>query len=408
MKYFLTREAVLKWLETPCVYHMRNDELYELDQESFDFLKGCSGSGCDSQSSEFIDYCLREEILTKDRVVRNHPALVQSLTPSLRYLELQITNKCNLCCRHCYINPALSRGKLRTSRETTDGFSKKNHSELSFKQIVNILKEFEQMQGLRVLITGGEPLLHSRFEEINNVLPQFYFRKVLFTNGALLNKKKIKNLYVDEIQISIDGLESAHNSLRGKGTYNAAMKAVQYSLDNGFHVSIATMVHPENLKDFDKMERLFKGLGIKEWTVDIPCVAGRLEENTEFQVTPEIGGRYLKYGYGGGLHTATPGFACGLHLMAVMADGKIAKCTFYSDRAVGRVKDGLRACWQRIKPVRIDDLKCDCEYIESCRGGCRYRAGLLGNPLGKDFYRCAFYGVMPREYHRQRCCALPT
>jgi hypothetical protein len=78
------------------------------------------------------------------------------------------------------------------------------------------------------------------------------------------------------------------------------------------------------------MERLFKDMGIRKWTVDIPCVTGRLKENTEFQISPEEGRKYLRYGYGGGIHTAASGFAYGLH-------------------------------------VSLDELKCDCEYIESCR-----------------------------------------
>jgi radical SAM protein with 4Fe4S-binding SPASM domain len=375
MKYFLSQEAVLKWLETPSVYHIKNDELYELDRASFEFLKDCSESGCSSQNGEFVDYCLREGILTKKRVFIKRPSLIRSFDPSLRYLELQITNKCNLTCKHCYMKD-------------------RGYEELSINQIRDILKEFEQMQGLRILITGGEPLLHSKFEVINKMLPKFFVRKVLFTNGFLLDEEKIKKLNVDEIQISIDGLQDAHDSLRGKGTFRLAMKAVNLSLDHGFHVSIATMVHPENLGNFEEMEKHFKNMGIKEWTVDIPCVTGRLEENAEFQISPEEGGRYLRYGYGGGLHTAASGFACGLHLMAVMADGKVAKCTFYSDSAVGRVEEGLRVCWQRIKPIRLDELKCDCEYIETCRGGCRYRAQLLGDPLGKDLDRCALYGII--------------
>jgi radical SAM protein with 4Fe4S-binding SPASM domain len=400
MKYYLSRDAVLKWLEIPCVYDVKNDELYELDQDAFDFLKDCSESGCHCHGSEFLDYCLQEKLLTRKRSLVKRPPPRKSPDPSLRYLELQITNKCNLRCRHCYINapsPPLNApfcgGRHGGVKKAMGEFSEENRSELSIKQIRTILKEFEQMQGLRVLITGGEPLLHSKFEEINEMLPQFFLRKVLFSNGILLDGKRIKRLNVDEIQISIDGLEGAHDSLRGKGTYRLAMKAAQRSLDHGFHVSIATMIHPKNLGDFDGMERLFGDMGIKEWTVDVPCVTGRLEQNTEFQISPEIGGRYLKYGYGGGLHTANPGFACGLHLMAVMADGKAAKCTFYSNNAVGRVEEGLKTCWQRIGPIRLDELKCNCAFIESCRGGCRYRAALSGDPFGKDPYRCALYGV---------------
>ena len=406
MNYFLSQASVLKWLETPCVYHIKNDELYDLDKDSFIFLKDCSESGCSSQNMEFIDYCLKEGILTREKVSIKHPPLIKSPVPSLRYLELQITTKCNLKCKHCYINPPsppfnslLNKREYKEVKGRMRGFTEENLSELSIKQIQNVLKEFEQMQGLRVLITGGEPLLHSKFEEINGLLPDLFIRKILFTNGVLLGKRQIKGLNVDEIQISIDGHEDAHDSLRGKGTFRSAMKAIHLALDYGYDVSIATMVHPKNLGDFDEMERLFKNMGIKEWTVDVPCVTGRLKENNEFQISPEEGGRYLRYSYGGGIHSSSPGFACGLHLMAVMVDGKVAKCSFYSDRAVGRIEEGLRKCWQRIKPIRLKELKCDCEYIESCRGGCRYRAELSGDPLGKDLYRCALYGILGKSRH---------
>lgn len=379
MEYFLSRECVLKWLETLSVYHMKKDDLYELDEASFEFLRKCSSDrGCSSPDNSFIDYCLDEGILTKDRIILQRPPLIKSPERSLRYLELQITDKCNLRCRHCYIGNSES-------------------SALSLKQIRAILKEFEEMQGLRVLISGGEPIMHEGFQEINTMLPEFFIRKVLFTNGLLLNKKRLKGLNVDEIQISIDGLEEAHDSLRGKGTFKLAFDAVKLAIDSGFEVSISTMVHPGNLSDFDEMERLFKDMGIKDWTVDVPCVAGRLEENIDFQISPEIGGKYLRYGYGEGLHSGASGFACGLHLMAVTADGRISKCTFYSDDPAGRIEDGLRKCWQKIKPVRLDELKCDCDHIELCRGGCRYRALLLGDPDGKDLYKCNLYGIISKR-----------
>ena len=83
------------------------------------------------------------------------------------------------------------------------------------------------MQGLRVLITGGEPLLHRSFKEINQMLPEFFIRKILFTNGLLLNNKILSDLNVNEIQISIDGLEEAHDSIRGKGTFRLSIEAIK-------------------------------------------------------------------------------------------------------------------------------------------------------------------------------------
>jgi len=376
MNYYLARRAVLKWLETPSIYHMTKDELYELDADSFSFMKSCaSNSGCVSKDSAFIDYCVEEGLLTTEQVAVKRPRLIKASVPSLRYLELQITDACNLRCKHCYIGDSASH-------------------ELSLIQIGNVLREFEDMQGLRVMITGGEPLLHRNFEAINEMLPDYAIRKALFTNGMLLRKEILKILKVNEIQISIDGLEAAHEALRGGGTFRYALDAVKNSLDAGFHVSVSTMVHRRNLHDFDEMERMFKHLGIKEWTVDVPCTSGRLKENAEFWVGPEEGGKYLGYGYGGGLHSSGMGYACGLHLMSVMANGNAAKCTFYGDRTVGTVDQGLQSSWQRILPVLLKDLACECEFIEACRGGCRYRAELIDGPRGRDLYRCALYGII--------------
>ena len=379
MPYFLIENAVLKWLETPSIYQIRTDELYELDDASFGFMKKCaSANGCRSEDREFIDYCLSEGLLTTTEFSAKQPALIKSPVPSLRYLELQITDRCNLRCRHCYIG-------------------EKSPTELTVQQITGLLKEFEEMQGLRVMVTGGEPLLHSNFDALNEVLPDFSLRKVLFTNGLLLNNNLLGRLNVEEIQISIDGLEKAHDALRGKNTFKKALSAVELARKQGLEVSVATMVHAKNLGDFDEMEKLFSDLGIKDWTVDVPCITGRLESSREFQVSPEEGGKYLRYGYGAGLHAGAAGFGCGLHLLSVMADGKVTKCTFYADRPVGSINEGLRQCWQRTVPIALKDLSCDCEYLEACRGGCRYRAELLGDPLGKDLYKCFLHDILKKD-----------
>jgi radical SAM protein with 4Fe4S-binding SPASM domain len=379
MRCYLSKRAVIKWLETPSVYQIAKDELHELDQDSFLFLQNCAGEdGCTSRNGPFIDYCLDEGLLTTEHVLQRRPPVVPSPRPSLRYLELQITSACDLRCRHCYL------GDHRAS-------------ELPVPQVRRILTEFEQMQGLRVMITGGEPALHSGFDEINNMLPDFMLRKVLFTNGVSLPKERLRTLKVDEIQISIDGLEKAHDAVRGVGTYDRALQTVRLALDAGFDVSIATMVHAGNLGDFDALDSMFRTMGIKDWTVDVPCNTGRLEKNAGLQVSPEVGGKYLGYGYGDGLHSSDPGYGCGLHLMAVLADGTAAKCSFYGEHGVGNVEEGLAACWSRIVPIRLDELSCTCEYLEACRGGCRYRAELIDGPRGKDRYRCRLYGILDEK-----------
>lgn len=377
MKYFLSCGCALKWLEFPAVYRIPTDELYELDAAAFDFLGKCaSQEGCeaDGHDREFIEYAVQEGILTTRCTGETKPPLKKSPDPSLRYLELQITTGCNLMCRHCYLGPS-------------------HVTELTLKTIRGILNEFQEMQGLRLLITGGEPLIHTKFKEINRLLPGYAFRKVLFTNGVLLSEELVESLNVNEIQVSIDGIETGHDALRGKGTFRKAMRGLRLAAQTGHDISVATMVHSMNLNDFEEMKKIFKGMGIKNWTVDVPSPEGNLRDNPLFRLSPEIAGRYLRYGFEEGLHGGGEGFACGLHLAAVMADEGVAKCTFYRSSSVGKVDEGLEECWRRIVPVRLEELGCDCTVKGECRGGCRYRAGLFGNSLGKDFYRCVTYDV---------------
>jgi radical SAM protein with 4Fe4S-binding SPASM domain len=220
---------------------------------------------------------------------------------------------------------------------------------------------------------------------------------VLVTNGLLLTDRIIQTLNVDEVQVSIDGMEEAHDSLRGPGSFRRAMDALRRCTGAGMDASAATMVTRRNMGDFPAMEETFRGLGLRDWTVDVPCSAGRMSDNPDLAVSPAEGGPLLGYGFGGGFHGGTTGFACGLHLAAVSAGGNVARCTFYADRPAGHISEGLRSCWSKIRPVRLDELTCDCRLAEQCRGGCRYRAETLEGPGGRDLYKCFLHDIMDKE-----------
>ena len=375
-RYYLGDKASLKCLELPSVYNIETDELYEIDEKAFAFFKRCAvEQGSSTGDRAFLEYCIEEGLLS-DRYCgpKKIPAR-QAPQPSLRYLELQITDRCNLKCKHCYVGG-------------------ERFADLPFESVKKVVTEFEEMQGLRLLITGGEPLLYERFSELNAILPEFEFRKVLFTNGMLLTRNVLRELHVQEIQVSIDGLEQAHDALRGNGTFSQAMKAIGEARMEGFQVSIATMIHTGNLNDFEAMNELFHTMGIKDWTVDVPCEAGSLRNYPELLPPPETAGKFLKYGFGEGFHGGGNGYICGHHLMSVLANGCAAKCAFYADDPVGKIDEGLESCWLKIKHMPLGEIECDCAFIDVCRGGCRYRATVLGDHRSKDPYRCAaFHGT---------------
>jgi radical SAM protein with 4Fe4S-binding SPASM domain len=375
----LTPHSFLKFLEEPYLYDTQNDELYELSPEAYQFLLQCSQGKrppIEKKDEAFIQFCLSEQVIAfSERPIKRQALPNPSPTPSLRYLELQITDRCNLQCHHCYLGEG-------------------HHEDFPLKSIQHVLKEFEEIQGLRLLLSGGEPLLHPQFWRINDSLRAHAFRSVLLSNGTLITKEIAKKLLVHEVQISLDGMEQGHESLRGRGTFKKVLLAIDHLQEASIRVSVATMVHKRNLKEFESLANLLQTKKVEEWNVDIPCVEGRLKANQDFWVTPSEGGRFLHYGFGGGFHGSSHLDSCGSHLCAILPNGQVCKCGLYSQEPAGSIEDGLRTCWEKIPWIPLKDLDCKCEKIETCRGGCRYRARMFGSIFGPDPFQCFARGVL--------------
>ncbi len=386
VKYYLSEKFFIKLLEFPALYNIKTDELYSLDKNALKILKKIEAGNFSNNISrkinkEFFDFCINEGIITEKPVRRIKTEIKQSPLPSLRYLELQVTKRCNLKCKHCFVG-------------------KSEPIDLPFEKIKTVLKEFEALQGLRVLITGGEPLLHPEFERINEFIKKLALRKILFTNGTLLNEKWLKKLNVEEIQISIDGIKKGHEILRGKGTFNKALNAIKKAVDYGFDVSVATVIHRKNIEEFNELEKLIKKLNVKEWIVDALTISGNLKLNTQLWVTPDKAGNIMKrYGFSKENHPRADGYGCGAHLLAVMPNGKVAFCSFYEDSPIGEINEGLGKLWAMKNQILLKDLECskiNCPFLNECRGGCRFRAIMLsGNNVSPDLFRCYQFGRLP-------------
>jgi radical SAM protein with 4Fe4S-binding SPASM domain len=379
-KFFaIASHCSLKRLEEPYLYDIENDELYELGEEAYQFLLKCSQGehvSVKKEDGEFIQYCLSENLITlSETPVKRNKIPLPSPIPSLRYLEFQITDRCNLHCRHCYIGNGL-------------------HQDLPLEKIFKVLREFEEIQGLRLLLSGGEPLLHPHFWKINEILRDYPFRSVLLSNGTLITEDIANRLRFHEVQVSLDGMKEGHESIRGEGTFGKTLQAIDNIQDANIRVSVATMIHRRNLKEFDRLASLMQSKNILEWNVDVPCIAGRMGENKDIWVSPSQAGSYFKYGYGGGLHSSGKNATCGAHLCAILADGRVAKCGLFSQEPVGSTDEGLRTCWDRVPRIQLKELACNCSKIEECRGGCRFRAKLQGDIFQPDLFQCYARGVL--------------
>ncbi len=382
--------SALKNIETNALYNFVADELYELDDESFNFLGYCTGrnsfseviakTGCDEKEARDLIGYLQEERCIEFKKDDNADEKFQSpdkVTPSLRYLQLHITEKCNLDCRHCYLGI-------------------KGQKELDLDVIDKVIREFSQT-GLKLLITGGEPILHSKFWEVLKAAKKHPIRVEVLSNGTLITEDRAKKLsmYINGIQISIDGLKEGHDSLRGKGAFKKALKGVK-AAKRYLKVTAATMIHQANIDEFPELEKLMKNLEIDEWSIDLPSEAGNMVANLDLSVDFETASKiFRRYGYSTGMHLGDKGYSCGSHICSVNVLGNVSKCGFFTDPVGNAKKENLIDCWKNIidnYTPRLEELKCKgCISLEDCRGGCRYRALKADSFLGKDPFMCHLY-----------------
>ena len=375
---YLHPRVYLKRLEQPYLYHVERDELYEIDEKALEFLSRCDGTrrGAELTSDgSFVSFCLEEGLLTLGTHSSPQPPpplIGEAPNPSLRYLELQLLHQCNLRCRHCYLVPP------RPGRLTLD-------------EALGITREFAARGGLRLLVSGGEPLLYPELPAFLTQTQGLGIRRILLTNGTLLTPENARRLQVEEVQVSLDGWRKGHEAIRGVGTFDQTLVGIQAAREAGLPISVATMIHRKNLDEFDQLARLVEEIGAIDWGVDVPCSAGSLKEHSDLLVPYEEAVPFLKFSFGGGYHGSSEGYACGRHLLTVLPDGQAVKCGFYADQPLGDARQGLIACWLKLQHVPLKELECrGCTALEECAGGCRYRAL---NPFGRDPLMCAFYGV---------------
>jgi radical SAM protein with 4Fe4S-binding SPASM domain len=150
-----------------------------------------------------------------------------------RFARFHLTKSCQLQCIHCYSDssPYIDR---------TD--------ELPTSRWLQLAEDFAANGGERVLLTGGEALLHSGCIEILRHCKGLGLHTTLFTNGILVPKNIIAiRENVDQVQVSLDGPdEETNDSVRGRGMYRRILRALDTLLDNGVRTRVGMTAMEQN------------------------------------------------------------------------------------------------------------------------------------------------------------------
>ena len=141
----------------------------------------------------------------------------------LNKLYLHVTFDCPLRCGHCY-----ARG------------GESNMSEMSASAALSIIEEAQKSLFAAVVVTGGEPLVHTEIDAMLEGIRQIALkgmRLILRTSlGFPISDERLKALCeaFPEIVVSVDGDEESHDMQRGAGSYALTINNLERIKKMGF------------------------------------------------------------------------------------------------------------------------------------------------------------------------------
>jgi radical SAM protein with 4Fe4S-binding SPASM domain len=159
--------------------------------------------------------------------------------------DIELTARCNLDCRHCYIN--LSAGDQQAKVK-----------ELSLDQISDIADQAISLGALWCLITGGEPLLRPDFSDVYLMLKKKGLLVSVFTNACLVTEEHVKLFQAfppRDIEISVYGInEGTYQKVtRRPGSYAAYRKGLDLLLKGGVKPRLKAMALRSNVHELSEI-----------------------------------------------------------------------------------------------------------------------------------------------------------
>jgi len=332
----------------------------------------------------------------------------ESLTHDF-FIQWHLTEKCNLRCKHCYQSEA-------QSDELSFGEVKEVTAEVS-----DMLRAWSNDYGIQFSpsfnITGGEPFLRDDIFQIIQEIKSSGFDIYILSNGTLIDDKTVSILSetgINGIQISIEGPEAVHDSIRGKGNYGRSIAGIVKLVDAGIEVTLNVTLSNLNCNRVHELIALASILGVKRLGFSRLVPTGRGKQFVREMIDtdkvkeiydsllnvhvegldivtgdPVASQRNVKSDKNMG-YTAFGGCAAGISGLTFRPDGTINPCRRLSI-PIGNVrKDSLREVWAgsdvlcRLRDKSQYKGRCgSCTRWAECRG-CRAIAYAYSQSRGEN------------------------
>lgn len=307
----------------------------------------------------------------------------------LNYILWECTLRCNLKCLHC--GSDCKKDAARMDMPAND-----------FLRAIDEITEIVDPNKTMIVMTGGEALLRKDLEEIGISLYQRGFPWGLVSNGMLLTKQRLESLVnsgLRSITISLDGLESNHNWLRGNNnSFQAALNAIKLlPTIPELEYDVVTCANQKNFDELSQLKDLLINAGIKDWRIFTVFPIGRAKDHPELQLdskrfkklfdfiaqTRKEGQIKLNYGCEGFLgnyenEVRDNFFSCkaGINIASILVDGSISACpNLRANFIQGNIyQDNFKDVWENRYSVFRDrswtktGICADCDFYKYCEG----------------------------------------
>lgn len=185
------------------------------------------------------------------------------------------TRTCNLKCRHCYMSSD----------------AKKYQNELTTAEAKQFIDDLADFNVPVLLFSGGEPLIRPDFFELADYAAKKGVRPTLSTNGTLITPevaRKIKDIGVGYVGISLDGLREVNDKFRGKaGAFEAAMNGIKNCVAVDQRVGLRFTINHHNIQELENIFNFIEEENINRVCFYHLVYSGRGNQMMDEDVTAE-------------------------------------------------------------------------------------------------------------------------
>lgn len=166
-------------------------------------------------------------------------------------ISFDITNECNLRCRHCCISAG----------DNTRG------RELSTQEIFTVIDRIMIFEPDEITISGGEPMVRTDFFEITEKIRSVYHGYLsLMTNGILIKDDQTAAYLTekyDSFNLSLDGYDEVScSAIRGEGVFDKVVRAVRLLHKYTDNISLSMIKTSDNMEYINLFRELCESLNV--------------------------------------------------------------------------------------------------------------------------------------------------